>query len=866
MVWKKLLLVISCFLFPFFSLNGAFFDQHNDGLASIYCADRLSLVALFLPENPVIFEAGGHYGTDTVRFAALWPKGRILSFEASPFNFQKFLQNTADIPQIHGFNLAVNNYNGTALFYACEDNPGASSLLPPSNWSENNYKGPRVEVPCVILDDWCREHQVDHIDFMWLDLEGLELQILQSSPKILSTVKVIYTETNFKEFRIGMSQYENLKTFLESNGFEMIAHWYLEDWQGDAIFVRKGSLDTKGIIYENLVQNPYFNSVPRIKQIFEKTHIKSFLEFGFGYGTKYLLDYSGEVTSYEIILPDQTDEWFKKPVILFRNYKNWTPILKHGSQALQKANILSGIHGKDPALEDATYLIELKDICDEIFANKQFDIVLIDPGFHMRGDLVNELFQRVPIIVVHDTNYSHQQYGWNKIQEPCNYTKIVYTEGQGVTVWIHNDRKDLILALTGGSSLSRDGFKKLKKFFSIMHETSPPFFARALQHWEHANIFPVDSLNVRPPPFVTSLKNIGVAAIVQKSLHLVSTNFSSTQKNEFKKLRVFFPIIHDALVRSFAIALQHLGHTIVLPGESFDLKSPIPGCKLPFGEFCNKKKITSGEVLSFLEGLKNVEVLENDELWNHPPDVFIVNTTLVEQAIYDICIGLQANGYKNIKLVHHSGNNGFHFNGNMVKNLIATDAYTEHFFDRPKVNIIFWIPWIEFEKFPFEGVSDNLILNSYLSLHYQVGFSKSFQVFNEISQEFANDFPYAKIELPPRLKQNEMSSKINESCATLHIKETEGFDYTIIESLAKGRPVFLKRSFCVGSRLMNWSIEGQTAFFFDDYQEFKRKVQPFIENAEYRHQIQKSCADTIRRIIDNEKQLLVLEKFLQDLK
>lgn len=74
---------------------------------------------------------------------------------------------------------------------------------------------------------------------MWLDLEGAELLILSSSPKILSTVKCIYTETNFQKFRHGTVQYNDLKNFLESAGFELIAHWYHKDWQGDAIFVRK---------------------------------------------------------------------------------------------------------------------------------------------------------------------------------------------------------------------------------------------------------------------------------------------------------------------------------------------------------------------------------------------------------------------------------------------------------------------------------------------------------------------------------------------------------------------------------------------------------------------------------------------------
>ncbi|NGX27546.1 MAG: hypothetical protein K940chlam6_01484, partial [Chlamydiae bacterium] len=116
---------------------------------------------------------------------------------------------------------------------------GASSLLKPSKSQKIHYMGPQIEVPCVIFDDWCLANNIENIDFMWLDLEGFELQLLKSSPNIFKTVKVIYTETNFFKFRIGTTQYNVLKRFLETQGFKIIAHWYNESLQGDAIFVRK---------------------------------------------------------------------------------------------------------------------------------------------------------------------------------------------------------------------------------------------------------------------------------------------------------------------------------------------------------------------------------------------------------------------------------------------------------------------------------------------------------------------------------------------------------------------------------------------------------------------------------------------------
>lgn len=206
----------------------------------------LDVVAKFIPDDPVIFEAGGHYGEDTVRFARKWPAGKIISFEPNPNAFEMLLQATDGIENVSAHQLAINNYNGHAVLHVCYgttgDNPvfeGASSLLEASDWQAMHYRGPDVRVPCVVLDDWCEINGIDHIDFMWLDLEGLELQVLKCSPRILKSVQLIYTETNFLDFRKGMTQYNDLKNFLEKSRFKLLAHWYAEGFQGNAIFVKK---------------------------------------------------------------------------------------------------------------------------------------------------------------------------------------------------------------------------------------------------------------------------------------------------------------------------------------------------------------------------------------------------------------------------------------------------------------------------------------------------------------------------------------------------------------------------------------------------------------------------------------------------
>lgn len=202
-------------------------------------------ISAFLPYNPVILDAGAYEGSELVSLAKTWEKGKILAFEPNPTRFAKLVENAQMFANIKTFNMALNTYTGRAEFFLCHGTGGtnsifdsASSLLAPTPQMAIHYQGPRIAVECVNLDEWCAENQIDRIDFMRLDLQGLELQVLASSPRILQTVKVIHVLTNLYPFRKGTTIFSDLKSFLERNGFVLIRHRYQEGLQGSAVFLQ----------------------------------------------------------------------------------------------------------------------------------------------------------------------------------------------------------------------------------------------------------------------------------------------------------------------------------------------------------------------------------------------------------------------------------------------------------------------------------------------------------------------------------------------------------------------------------------------------------------------------------------------------
>ena len=106
---------------------------------------------------------------------------------------------------------------------------------------ETNYNDVQMTLPCMTLDDWASFYSVDHIDFMWLDMEGAEYYMLSASPKILQTTKVILSEINFKSFREGHTLYDTLKPFLE----EIIDEKYRYNYQ---LFVESDTQNVKAVL------------------------------------------------------------------------------------------------------------------------------------------------------------------------------------------------------------------------------------------------------------------------------------------------------------------------------------------------------------------------------------------------------------------------------------------------------------------------------------------------------------------------------------------------------------------------------------------------------------------------------------------
>lgn len=265
----------------------------------------LKKVKKYLPENPTILEAGARFGEDTIVMSNFWPFAQIYSFEPLPTSYERLLETTKRFNNVHCYPFALSDKKTRNIFYPSSTRPGASSLLKPSGIIEQAYDIPPIHVDCIRLDDWIRENKIDKIDFMWLDLEGTELIVLDSikDTPAFKTVKVIYTEVNFRDFHNNCSTYLKINDFLEKEGFVEIFRREEKYWQGESIYLKKNiEISISNEIQKNVtrlqVLGKFENVLSHPNQIIDgKTPLHFAVEKNINSILRTLIEYGADPTS-----------------------------------------------------------------------------------------------------------------------------------------------------------------------------------------------------------------------------------------------------------------------------------------------------------------------------------------------------------------------------------------------------------------------------------------------------------------------------------------------------------------------------------------------------------------------------------------
>ena len=162
-----------------------------------------------LAPNSIVLDIGAHAGAFTAKMAKRVRKGgRVIAVEPHPGNFNFLTQNIRinKLQNVLAFNLALGGKTGKTKLYLANSTFTPSTVSRTSRW---------LEVPVETLANLLRKLNLRRVNFIKIDAEGAELEILQGGEDFL----------NLNGLKLSIAAYHtasearHVTEFLKARGF-----------------------------------------------------------------------------------------------------------------------------------------------------------------------------------------------------------------------------------------------------------------------------------------------------------------------------------------------------------------------------------------------------------------------------------------------------------------------------------------------------------------------------------------------------------------------------------------------------------------------------------------------------------------------
>ena len=215
----------------------------------------------------VIFEVGCADGTDTKQFLSQFGDNlKLYTFDPDPTNIKAMsAEGGKDVKGVSNQGLRTDSrHTFTPAAMAAQDgkttftrsrNTNApdggvdfgrysGSIYEPKTIIDGGPRGNRwpfikydekIEVQTRSLDSFCEENGIDHIDFMWMDVQGAEKEVFLGAKNMIGKIDYVYTEYHEEEMYVGATNLQTVGDLLP--GYGMLQNWPYSDVEGgDVLF------------------------------------------------------------------------------------------------------------------------------------------------------------------------------------------------------------------------------------------------------------------------------------------------------------------------------------------------------------------------------------------------------------------------------------------------------------------------------------------------------------------------------------------------------------------------------------------------------------------------------------------------------
>ena len=214
------------------------FNRHLPLVSSTEINSEL-IKELIGKENPTILEIGCNNGAHTLWFLEIFRNPILYCFEPDPRAISRFKINVGERSNVRLFEVALGDRNGEIDFFQSSgQRSDEEAKQMPDGWDQSgSIRQPKehlavhpwvkfdrkIKVAILTLDAWIGRHGIDSIDFIWMDVQGAEIDVFRGGVDALSRTRFIYTEYSDQQLYQGQFGLRKLLKFMD--GFEVVARY-----------------------------------------------------------------------------------------------------------------------------------------------------------------------------------------------------------------------------------------------------------------------------------------------------------------------------------------------------------------------------------------------------------------------------------------------------------------------------------------------------------------------------------------------------------------------------------------------------------------------------------------------------------------
>lgn len=193
----------------------ALYPIEREMLTGAYDPPTLKIIDRFVRPGFVAFDVGANVGALTLAMAKAG--ATVHAFEPGPPTFQRLERNVSLNPTLAGHitlcRVGLSDHVGVLKWAEDVNNRGNAGLL--------NTEG--VSVPVTTLDDYCRENAVTRLDFIKVDVEGLEYEVFKGASSVLRDLRpALYFETRYEFAAVrGFNIFAEIEGLLRQHGYRL---------------------------------------------------------------------------------------------------------------------------------------------------------------------------------------------------------------------------------------------------------------------------------------------------------------------------------------------------------------------------------------------------------------------------------------------------------------------------------------------------------------------------------------------------------------------------------------------------------------------------------------------------------------------